>query len=244
MDKLLAQNVVARFKGAAIPPTVEGFRMFLFGAVTQYDERASKRPGYNRYALGHYAKAMGDIDKDVASFKGSSDPGDLQKLIKSINRRFLPDFPPAKKTVKAIEEFLRTGKPPMYPGVRVRKAEELWLSREDIAKLCPSCADKMASLGIRQVRASVLFQDEKLMAAALAAGVEGWRSREAADPWGSLPHGWTQESLKSMWDSLTGSAKHKVTACIKKLEGAKGIDDAGAFCASLADKLEPGWRSR
>lgn len=63
-----------------------------------------------------------------------------------------------------------------------------------------------------------------------------------AKGWDHLPKGWTEESVKSFWGKLTGSAKHKVTACIKKMEGT-GIDDPGAFCASLADKMEPGWRS-
>ena len=115
--------------------------------------------------------------------------------------------------------------------------DDLWLDREDIAKLCPSCADKMASLGIRKVRASVIFNNEQLMSAVFDSG-----HREAA--WEGLPKGWTQESLKKFWGSLTGDVKHKVTKCIKKMEGGGSVDDAGAFCASLADKMEPGWRSR
>ena len=65
--------------------------------------------------------------------------------------------------------------------------------------------------------------------------------RESAK-WRSLPKGWTQESVEKFWDSLTGEAKHKVTKCIKKMEGK--FDDPGAFCASLADRVDPGWRSR
>jgi hypothetical protein len=112
--------------------------------------------------------------------------------------------------------------------------EDVWLSREDVAQICPSCATKMASKGISKVRASVLFSDERLMTAALGRMAKGW---------GSLPKGWTQASLKSFWESLTGDRKHKVTACISKLKGSEGVDDPGAFCASLADRLEPGWRS-
>jgi len=42
---------------------------------------------------------------------------------------------------------------------------------------------------------------------------------------------------------MTGEVKHKVTKCIKDMEGK--IDDPGAFCASLADKVEgKEWRSR
>lgn len=62
-----------------------------------------------------------------------------------------------------------------------------------------------------------------------------------AEGWSKLPKGWTQESVKKFWDKLTGDRKHKVTACIKKMEGK--MDDPGAFCASLADMMDPGWRS-
>lgn len=60
--------------------------------------------------------------------------------------------------------------------------------------------------------------------------------------WDNLPKGWTDESVDKFWESLTGQAKHKVTNCIEKMEGK--MDDPGAFCASLADKVDPGWRSR
>lgn len=116
-------------------------------------------------------------------------------------------------------------------------ASDVWLDREDIAKVCPSCADKMASMGIRKVRASVLFDDERLMASMLA-------SLDKTAAWESLPKGWTEESVKKFWGALTGDVKHKVTKCIKKMEGKGGLDDPGAFCASLADKVEgKGWRS-
>jgi hypothetical protein len=60
--------------------------------------------------------------------------------------------------------------------------------------------------------------------------------------WDSLPKGWTEDSLKSFWKSLTQESKHPVTQCIKKMEGK--VDDPGAFCASTKDKLEgKGWRS-
>jgi hypothetical protein len=64
-----------------------------------------------------------------------------------------------------------------------------------------------------------------------------------ADKWKKMPEGWTDKSRKEFWESLTGDAKHKVTKCIGEMKG-KDIDDPGAFCASLADRVEPGWRSR
>lgn len=58
--------------------------------------------------------------------------------------------------------------------------------------------------------------------------------KEAA--WESLPKGWTEDSVKKFWSSLTGDAEHKVTSCISDMEGK--VDDPGAFCASLKDKIE------
>lgn len=63
-----------------------------------------------------------------------------------------------------------------------------------------------------------------------------------ADKWEKMPKGWTDESRKEFWETLTGDVKHKVTKCIKEMEGK--FDDPGAFCASLADRVDPGWRSR
>lgn len=63
-----------------------------------------------------------------------------------------------------------------------------------------------------------------------------------ADKWEKMPKGWTDESRKQFWETLTGDVKHKVTKCIKEMDGK--FDDPGAFCASLADRVDPGWRSR
>jgi hypothetical protein len=43
---------------------------------------------------------------------------------------------------------------------------------------------------------------------------------------------------------MTGEVQHKVTKCIKEMEGK--IDDPGAFCASLADTIEGNtkWRGK
>lgn len=62
-----------------------------------------------------------------------------------------------------------------------------------------------------------------------------------AKAWKALPEGWTEESVKKFWDSLTSRApKHPVTRCIKQMTGK--VDDPGAFCGSLADRAKPGWR--
>jgi hypothetical protein len=69
-----------------------------------------------------------------------------------------------------------------------------------------------------------------------------------SEQWESLPQGWTKESLRKYWDSLTGgvpAGEGGVRKCIKKVKDVyPDIDDAGAFCASLADELFPGWRQK
>ncbi len=57
--------------------------------------------------------------------------------------------------------------------------------------------------------------------------------------WKNLPEGWTDESVQSFWDSLTGDVKHKITKCMKQMEGK--VTDTGAFCGSLASQV--GYRS-
>jgi hypothetical protein len=108
---------------------------------------------------------------------------------------------------------------------RYRQATDEFLTVEEIADICSKCAFEMVTAGLEGAYRSDL---NRMINAA---------------KWNSLPKGWTQESVKKFWASMTGDRKHKVTACIKKMEGG-GIDDPGAFCASLADKMEPGWRSR
>ena len=51
----------------------------------------------------------------------------------------------------------------------------------------------------------------------------------------NLPNGWTQESVDKFWDTLTGDKKHKVTECMKKMEGK--VDNTGAFCGSLGSAV-------
>jgi hypothetical protein len=53
--------------------------------------------------------------------------------------------------------------------------------------------------------------------------------------WENLPPGWTQDSVQSMWDSLVGDVKHKITKCMEQMKG--NVDDPGAFCGSLASQV-------
>jgi hypothetical protein len=71
---------------------------------------------------------------------------------------------------------------------------------------------------------------------------KGGSEREAAKWKGPLPKGWDKGSRDKFWDSLVGDVKHKVTKCMEQMKGK--VDDEGAFCASLADRADPGWRSR
>jgi len=57
-----------------------------------------------------------------------------------------------------------------------------------------------------------------------------------AKGWETLPRGWTKESAKKFWNSLTGDRKHKITKCMKKMKDV--VDDPGAFCAGLARLVE------
>jgi hypothetical protein len=72
--------------------------------------------------------------------------------------------------------------------------------------------------------------------------------RALTEQWETLPPGWTKESLRQFWDTLTGetpAGEGGVRKCINKIKDVyPDIDDAGAFCASLADELFPGWRKK
>jgi len=113
---------------------------------------------------------------------------------------------------------------------RARQLPDVWLTLSEVAAVCPSCASRMAASNLRGIKASVLFGE-----------AQGQTRR--AERWRALPEGWTSDSLKKFWKSLTGDAKHKVTACIRKMEGK--VDDAGAFCAAARDRVEGStrWRS-
>lgn len=107
---------------------------------------------------------------------------------------------------------------------------DFWVTREEIAEVCPPCAERMASLRIARVRASAIFGQDMLRMA----------GEETADKWKGMPHGWTDESRKKFWDSIGGS----VDKCVSKMEGK--VDDAGAFCSSLKDRVEKTthWRGK
>jgi hypothetical protein len=106
--------------------------------------------------------------------------------------------------------------------------QDFWISREEMSAICPPCANRMASLKIRRVLASAIFGQDVLQMA----------GEETADKWKKMPKGWNSKSRKKLWDSLGGS----VSSCVGKMEGK--VDDAGAYCGSLADRVKgkTSWR--
>lgn len=62
--------------------------------------------------------------------------------------------------------------------------------------------------------------------------------------WKKLPKGWTAKSRKKFLESLVGDSEHPVTTCIEKMTGK--VDDPGAFCASLVDRVlkRTTWRGK
>lgn len=91
------------------------------------------------------------------------------------------------------------------------------ISVQDLARFCESCATKLKAKGIKTVNSGLVL--EALLEA----------------DWSELPKGWTEDSLRSFWNSLTGDHKHKITQCIDKMKD--HVSDAGAFCGGLASKL-------
>lgn len=60
--------------------------------------------------------------------------------------------------------------------------------------------------------------------------------KKALAKWDNLPKGWTEDSARKFWKTLTGDRKHKRTACMKAMEGK--VSNPGAFCQSLYSWLE------
>jgi len=113
---------------AALKPTVEGFLAILKANVIQADQAQEKRdrkrghPG-NPYALGLMLKAVNKIETQVRSVLKSSEHKDLEALKRAIENNF-NDVPFRRKTFKAIDAYITSGKVPSYP--RGSDAQPLW----------------------------------------------------------------------------------------------------------------------
>ena len=116
-----------------------------------------------------------------------------------------------------------------YSGSKqVALNQDFWLTPVDVAEVCPPCATRMASLGVRRIRASVLFGQDMLKLAA---------SSHTAEAWKNLPEGWTDDSRRKFWESIGGS----VTKCMAKVDG--HVTDPGAFASALKNRIEQtGWK--
>lgn len=89
---------------------------------------------------------------------------------------------------------------------------------------------RQSARAIMENLAIILSSNDKVEREWLAEQAMG---RTAA--WENLPEGWTEESVQSFWDNLTGDVKHKITKCMKQMEGK--VTDTGAFCGSLASQV-------
>ncbi|NBR00428.1 MAG: hypothetical protein EBT79_10715 [Actinobacteria bacterium] len=104
--------------------SVGSFLTVFSGLLTQQDMRESareqKRPGgrVNIYRLGHYLKALDAVRASVKGLESSADPKDLEALKAAASKAFLPDFPPLKALIRAVDNTIATGKPPKYPTSR------------------------------------------------------------------------------------------------------------------------------
>jgi len=147
---------------------------------------------------------------------------DLKMLRDDIERG---DFREAKGIVKRsidAAEVIRQG---------WKKQIETWQTRRQLLMSLRNMLKKNPEIQPQLVTASSVEDP-------ITAAVREFR----ADKWKTMPKGWTDESRKKFWETMTGDVKHKVTKCIKEMTGKVG--DPGAFCASLADRVDPGWRSR
>lgn len=108
---------MAHVTARGLPPTVNNFMAVLQSALTNYDRKLSARErSPNIYRLGHLLDASQQVEQDLASSGVRGDDtmnGELAALMyESLARRFEPGFPPIKRTVKQIAEFLSKGKNP------------------------------------------------------------------------------------------------------------------------------------
>lgn len=110
--------------------------------------------------------------------------------------------------------------PLRYTGKNLKKPEEAFA----VAKLWHTKLDRLNMA----IGGGIDFTGDWAAAGARLASTK-------ASAWENLPNGWTQDSVQSMWDTMTGDVKHKITKCMKTMAGK--VDDAGAFCGSLATQV-------
>lgn len=80
--------------------TIETFLTILASKLTQYDKRMGSKRGYNPNAMGLYLEALEEVRKDMRGLEHKDDIDSIVKLIRSVTRHFMADFPPAANVVK------------------------------------------------------------------------------------------------------------------------------------------------
>lgn len=101
-----------------LPGTVEAFLAVLTSKVTQYDKatsaREAKRGGHvNIYRMGLLLQAVDRVRGDIRVQDLTSDsPEALESFRRAVRKHMDADFPPAKATLKQVDQFLETGKAP------------------------------------------------------------------------------------------------------------------------------------
>ena len=113
-EQLVALRLVDTAEGAMADGSINSFLTVLAAHLTQWDMKESRKH-FNAYRLGHLLEAKDRVEQAVKSKLKSAEHADLEMLKKVLAKIFDPKLPPVKKTIKDIDKFLQTGKPPKYP---------------------------------------------------------------------------------------------------------------------------------
>lgn len=116
--------------------------------ITQYDQKASSKVGYNAYALAQYFGAAERLRKELQSKKllQQTDTASFEELKKILQagRVFTRDFPPIKRLLKSIDEYLSSGKEPSI--VPAKRAPSPPRQKDDWSKVPDNSAEVSAAL--------------------------------------------------------------------------------------------------
>jgi hypothetical protein len=92
---------------------VQTFLMILKSKLISQDRRDEKKHS-NIYRLGHYMKALTNVENDMKHWLAVGSDEALNAFKKSLKRRFAHDFPPAKYVSKKMDKFMKDGKTPTW----------------------------------------------------------------------------------------------------------------------------------
>lgn len=102
---------------SGIPPTVGNFVAVMNSLLTQFDAKlASRERHVNIYRLGHYLEAANRVTEKLDAAGVREDevmtPEIADVFSDALSGSFEGDFPPTKKLVKQISDYLSLGKNP------------------------------------------------------------------------------------------------------------------------------------